>query len=183
MNTNFLSDWNLCSPYSKQDITYLMVNLRIYLEKNSNSGQYPTLSFFTNWLMHPLVDRKNTTQVHIQNLANKVSAHLADNSININLEIKEVLGIDTFKNELQSIFQSEQIPTQLFSQPNWKQFITTVLIELIERPVIYRQIQCPNMQYTINGFQLIDYEGAIWFELLSPEVNSINSRIVLQLPA
>jgi hypothetical protein len=165
--------------YDKENVLYIMVKTRACLEKTKKSGKYQTLNFYCTWLVHSQLtkgkscsilktifekpDRKDTNQ-HISNSLDikKLHSELIEFYKFLNIEIKKIKNIK-----------------------KWKKFSSNILVEIIDKPLLCNKKEpiCTMEAYSdYNGIKIIDHEGVIHWELLSPELDKVGSRVIGILP-
>ena len=182
MQKKIANHWTKIDINSKIEVTYLFVNIRNLLEKNNLKKQYPTLNFYCNWLVHTELDHSSCPL--IKQLMLKIAEHF-EFKTSINDAISQLLNISTLKQELLQVLASCNIDiVKLKTSTNFDLLITTLLTELIDKPLKCEKVNI-NSQLKelkdINGIKLIEWEGVICWELLSPNLHSMNSRIIGQL--
>lgn len=169
--------WNKLNNSSPSEVTYLFTNIRLFLEKNNLKDSLPTLNLYCNWLVHSELDRSSC--VLINDLKKQVNKHFALGT-DFNLAMAEVLSVAKLEDEMRKILSRCQVP-QSNHNIDWHIFLTTLFVELIDRP-----LKCSKLKFEhlctypddFYGVKLVEFESKICWELLAPSLDKIGSRII-----
>ena len=156
------------------DVVYLFIRLRILIEEHGLKKELPTLNLYCNWLVHQKLDRSSCSI--ISELKEEIKKHMSSGN-NINLSMSCVLGVDKLNKEIQYALSYCDLPPEK-KQIDWRQLSVTLFMELIDRPIISIDKDELEYPYDFNGIKLIEYNGRISWELLSPSLEGKNSRII-----
>ncbi|NIF82262.1 hypothetical protein F3J24_01885 [Comamonas sp. Tr-654] len=159
------------------DVVYLFIKIRSLLEEKNSKGELPTLNLYCNWLVHRELDR--SSRHLIDRLNNKIIEHM-DTERNFNSMVSEVLGVDRLREEVEKILPFLQDLSK--SKPiDWIKLFSTLFVELIDKPIKlkeYNSVKQLNYPNDIYGIKLVEHDGCICWELLSPSLENKNSRII-----
>lgn len=169
--------WTTLNLSSSSEITYLFVNLRVFLEEKNFKSEFYTLNLYCNWLVHSKLDSSSCNL--IEELKNKIKEHFETKN-DFNYVISEILGLKNLKNDLCLILSRCNI-TDHEVNINWSQLFSTFLKELIHKPLECKRLKSKSEKeypYDFYGVKLVEYESMICWELLSSKLDEFNSRIV-----
>lgn len=169
--------WVNLNLSSSSEITYLFVKIRIFLEENNLKTEFYTLNLYCNWLVHSQLDSSSCKL--IEELKIKIKEHFEAKN-DFNYAISEILGLKNLKNDL-CLVLSKCNTTNYEVNVNWSQLFSTFLKELIQKPLKCKKLKSNvEKEYPDNfyGVKLIEHDSMICWELLSSNLEKINSRIV-----
>ncbi|MFZ7319743.1 hypothetical protein [Comamonas jiangduensis] len=164
------------------DVAYLFINIRFLLEEKNSKYKLPTLNLYCNWLVHRELDRSSRELIDKLNI--KIIEHF-NTKKDFNLMVSEVLGVDRLCEEIKTILPFLQNLSKS-NRIDWIKLFSTLFSELIDKPIKYKELSVVaqlNYPNDIYGIKLIRHEGRICWELLSPSLESLNSRIIGPLVA
>lgn len=169
--------WENLNPSSPSEITYLFVNIRIFLEENNLKSDFYTLNLYCNWLVHSELD--NSPCNLIKDLKDKIKEHFEIKN-DFNHVMSEVLGLKNLKHDLCLILLKCNIENNKINI-NWSQLFSIFLKELTHKPLKCKKIKSNTQKEhpdDFYGVKLIEHESMICWELLSNNLDELNSRII-----
>tara|TARA_R110001632_G_scaffold208361_2_gene332720 strand:+ start:69 stop:641 length:573 start_codon:yes stop_codon:yes gene_type:complete len=182
---NYILEFAQSSFLSKENVSFFFINVRQLLEREKLNAKYPNTLFFCNWLLHPELSRKNTTESILREMHQVIIEHL-NVETDIETELSKKINLSGLQKEIIFILKELNINDILNKgKLFWDSFESILLHLLLEKPVLFDKI--PNLEpdkktnYNFKGFKLINHEQIICYELLSSELAEINSRIVIAL--
>lgn len=183
---NHISDFTKGTVLTKENVSFFFTNIRQILEKESLNTEYPKILFFSNWLVHPELSRKNTTESILLEMRSAIVEHFKEQT-EIATELSKIINLAKLQEELIAFLDRFSIDDGFLKrQEDWNNMELTLLHLLLEKPVFFERLPElkteAEIEYNFKGFKLIGFEGAINYELLSNELEEINSRIVIALP-
>jgi hypothetical protein len=177
MNTSkkiilFCNQMNFSYP---PDVVYLFIKLRTLLEEHGLKAKLQTLNLYCNWLVHRELDKSSHSLIN--RLRDKIKEHMSSGN-DFNLSVSYVLGVDKLNEEIQHALSfCQALPEK--QQIDWQRLSTTLFVELIDKPCknpsFRNELGHPDDFY---GIKLVEHDGVICWELLSPSLEKINSRII-----
>lgn len=178
-------EFTLNPSINKESLSFFFTNVRQVIEKENLNSKYSKIHFFCNWLLHPELTRKNTTESILKEMQEVIVEHLNEKT-EIEIELSKKLNLPKLKQELILFLKYINIEIGFIKLKHyWKMFESILLHLLLEKPVLFDRIPelktNENTNYNFKGFRLINHENTICYELLSDELEELNSRIVIAL--
>ena len=162
------------------EVTFLFVQCRVNLEASEEKDQYPTIFRFSNWLLHSKLSNKGTTRETVSRLAESIEQHLTDSENHkIELILKDIIGLERLRQEFKLYFEvNELIQDRLDTDSRWHDIASSILTIIAGRPFLFESIDSSDFNHDYNGFMITIHEEHILWELLSPKLTELNSRVV-----
>ena len=182
----YISDFTQGTTLTREKLSFFFTNIRQILEKENLNSEYPKTLFFSNWLVHPELSRKNTTESILLEMRTAIVEHFKEQT-EIATELSKIINLKKLREELTRFLDRFDIDSGFIkSEQDWSKMEMTLLNLLLEKPVFFEKLPElkteANIEYNFKGFKLIGFEGTINYELLSNELEEIGSRIVIALP-
>ena len=139
-----------------QDVSHLLIFMRLIIEKENLKDKYPNISFFSDWYLHTKIDRNRFAKERLDSIYQLMqSKFLLD---------KEILNF----------FSSMSISSNFNDEIYLTNFLRLYLSGICERPLIFQSNTSEIFHnIKIKGFQFIEVENKIWFEILTSLDNKL----------
>jgi len=165
---NHILEFTLNPSINKENLSFFFTNVRQVIEKENLHSKYPKIHFFCNWLLHPELNRKNTTESILRDMKEAIKEH-RNGKTDIGLELSKKINLPNLRLELISFLKDFDIEVGFVKLNSyWKNFESILLHLLLEKPVFFDKIPefIPNKDTNFNfkGFRLIKFEDAICYE-------------------
>lgn len=128
------------NKFIKSDIVNIMINFRLFLEKNKIQLQYKYLNLYCNWVVHNEISQSQTAFNILELLTDSMINHNSgkDNFKWINDAIIEGLGFHNVQSEIIEIGKRFSADFKIIENNIfWRRFGATLLKILIDRPIIF----------------------------------------------
>ncbi len=128
------------NKFIKSDIVNIMINFRLFLEKNKIQSQYKYLNLYCNWVVHNEISQSQIAFNILDLLTDSMIAH---NSGNENFKwindcIIEGLGFHNVQSEIIEIGERFSADFKIIENNMfWKIFGATLLNILMDRPIVF----------------------------------------------
>lgn len=119
----------------KQDVCFLMVHARHFIENSKN--EYRVADLYVDWLVHSKLDRSYTGSVILQNITDILSRNWSSPSPNLALQVSETISLPRLQKELSSLFKEVGLSDEVFNEDNWKHVRSALLGYLINKPLFF----------------------------------------------
>ncbi len=113
------------APSSEEDVAYVLIEIRKLLELAAKQDQFTTLTFFCDWVVHPVLNRRGA---HDQisrlddRLGNLDLTNLQD--VGADIEIYRFMSFDSLFEELSRFSKEVKLPNGWISDPVcWKECV------------------------------------------------------------
>lgn len=170
---------------SIESICFFMQKLRLLLEIDNSKKNYKILNHYCNWLFHKNIDR-DTSEI-IDNIGasfeNFESKFDLINKISTSISVKELIV------QIKEILYKTQIGFKYDSfienDDFWISFIQNIFHELANRPILLekkinvKKIENFDVDFSINGIQLVSIKNKICIEILSNELETKNKNLYI----
>lgn len=166
---------------NREEVVYLIVQIRKLIESNNTANSYKTAWFFCNWALHPLKEHGHDDlkelfdklYLECKNEINGIIDNTKTNNIFSFLEFK------LLKNDIVRLFKESCINTNIITDNKiWKSFILNLAYELEGQP-----IQCKNNDdISEKGKSLGISEHIRKIELYTIDHTSFAVKIVFNKP-
>ncbi|MFD2037018.1 hypothetical protein ACFSKL_19595 [Belliella marina] len=181
-----ISDFTQGNILTKENVSFFFINIRQILEKERLNTKYPKILFFSNWLVHPELSRKNTTELILQEMRSAIVEHF-NNNTEISIELSKKINLTKLREEILDFLEKFNIEKGFLKrQKDWDNMELTLLHLLLDKPVFFDKLKELKTEVDVNynfiGFKLIEFDDSINYELLSNELRKMNSRILIALP-
>jgi len=159
-----------------QDVSHLLVFLRLIIEKENWKNTYPNISFFSDWYLHPKIDRNQFAKERLNAIFRLMQSKFSLNGSNLKFDnddyfykkITEIMGLKSFINELLSIFSRLSISNNFSNEIYLNDFLRLYITGICERPLIFKNTNTEIAQnVNLEGFQFIEIENKICFEIMT----------------
>ncbi|MCG8749464.1 hypothetical protein [Tenacibaculum finnmarkense] len=182
----YISDFTLGNVFTKENVSFFFTNIRQILEKEKLNSEYPKIQFFSNWLVHPELSRKNTTELILLEMRSTIVEHFNEQT-EIAIELSKTINLVKLRVEILEFLEKFDIEKGFLEhQEYWNNMELTLLHLLLDKPVFFDKLPElkpeADVEYNFIGFQLIGFKNTIHYELLSNELKKMNSRILIPLP-
>jgi len=128
---------------------------RELVEANNQFKDYPTLKLFSDWSLHPKLNRKSAKTL-LREIAVIVKKYESSDPGDIVAGVSKSLSISQLHSELLLIFREANISDFMLRQPEvWNQCVTWLLQDLIGKPIIGSQ---PTAEEVKTGWGVIPRE-------------------------
>ena len=172
---------------SIESICFFMQKLRLLLEIDNSKRNYKILNHYCNWLFHKNIDR-NTSEI-INNIGasfeNFDSKFDLINKISTSISVKElIVQIKEILYKTQTGFKYDSF---IENDDFWISFIQNIFHELANRPILLeknikvkaKKIENFDVDFSINGIQLVSIKNKICIEILSNELETKNKNLYI----
>lgn len=158
-----------------QDVSHLLIFMRLIIEKENFKDIFPNISFFSDWYLHTKIDRNRFAKERLNSICQLMQSKFIsdgssltfDNDEDFYIKISEIMGINNFKEEILNLFNRLSISNN-FSDANYlKNFQRLYLTGICERPLIFQNDTEIAKNIILKGFQFIEIENKIHFEILT----------------
>ena len=118
---------------------------RELLEQSGSTKQYAKIRFYGDWSLHPQLDRESA-KLLMSEIAKVFQEHSSSPPDRVIKGVSQVLSVASLRAELIQLFTHHSIPTYLFElQDLWRQYISWLLQDLIEKPIVGSQFTAQEM--------------------------------------
>ena len=119
----------------KEDVVFLMVQVRHLIEGKHNIADYRITELYCNWMVHTALFSSDGGLLIIKELT-KALVRGWGKSENLVQETSNVFGISNLRTELIKLFNEHSIPTVLFDDSkNWKNLTGFLIFYLRGKPI------------------------------------------------
>ena len=177
LELNFIGDF--------ANVNFLFSNFRQILEKDNKFDNYPKIKFFSNWLLHHEITRKNSAEAILMEMRKAIIDHI-DNKSNINKSLSKAIDLPGLRSEICGLLKENNIDNSKFRIDEYWNVLEINLLKLLLQKSVYF-LGLPVLEtekvipYSFQGFKLISHEGTICWEIISSGLADKDSRIVVQL--
>lgn len=158
------------SYMEREDICFLMVQAR-HLIENSKRNKYPTVEFYSDWMVHTKLDRSEVSLLVLQNITKVISENWSRPDQNIVDEVSKVIGLSNLRSELVILFQENELPVELFSiYKNWEDIVGLLIYFLINKPLIFpeeEKVRSKGLKKIIREILNLEKPANFWIENLT----------------
>lgn len=110
------------------EIVYYFVEIRKLLEKNNLAKEYPTAGFYSDWCLHPIIDREKSIE-----RINEILTHIEEG--NGYQGMSEIISFKHLKREITELNRRFQLPNFTTDAITWLRFIKNLRNVLLEQPI------------------------------------------------
>ena len=159
-----------------QDVSHLLIFMRLIIEKENLKEKYPNISFFSDWYLHTKIDRNRFAKERLDSICQLMQSKFSldkeslifKNDLDFYIKIIDIMGMTNFKEEILIFFSSMSISSNFDDKIYLNDFLRLYLSGICERPLIFKSNTSEIAQnIMIEGFQFIEVENKIWFEILT----------------
>ncbi|MGE4422978.1 MAG: hypothetical protein AB7D39_11835 [Pseudodesulfovibrio sp.] len=119
-------------PLSEDDVSIVLVNLRIMMEQQRLEVNYPTLKFYCDWSLHDKKSRNIMKSLRV--VSELVNTHFNETK-GINRSLTRSLDTSILRNDIINICHIFSVNHLLDNDIKWSQFVINVLLLICERPI------------------------------------------------
>ena len=165
-----------------QDVSHLLIFMRLIIEKESLKNDYPNISFFSDWYLHTKIDRNRFAKERIDSICQLMQSKFSldgeilklDNDDDFYIKISEIMGINKFKKEILNLFDRLSISSNFSNEVYITNFLRLYLTGICDRPLIFQNDRTEIAQnILIKAFQFIEIENKIYFQIIT----NLNSKL------
>src|SRR3989344_1730859 len=160
----------------KQDIIFLMVQARHLIENHPDISKYKTIEFYSDWIVHTKLDRPSDMRLAIfRDITNALSKYWKSDARALHGEISKIIGLNSLRKELASLFQENDLNMELFSNhENWKTIAGALTYFLQNKPLVFPLENKGKFKTSIKAIMTIEKPADFWIKNLS--IIGINDR-------
>jgi hypothetical protein len=112
----------------REDICFLMVQIRHLIEAASTPEDYRVAAFYADWTVHSALDRSPVCFDVLRDITRTLAENFNPTRTDITREISRIIGFPQLRSELMKLFRDNGLPTILFDyRENWNSFVTFLL--------------------------------------------------------
>lgn len=114
----------------------IMIDMKKVLEDTKIGEDLPTLNLYSNWLVHPSLDRKPNLAV-LERISSVLDQHGDSEDINSMLwAVADCLNLEGLRSEIIDLLASHKVDESFFKDDNqWSRFSLNLLEDLKEQPI------------------------------------------------
>lgn len=158
-----------------QDVSHLLIFMRLIIEKENFKDIFPNISFFSDWYLHTKIDRNRFARVRLDSICQLMQSKFVlddsgvkfDNDDDFYIKVSEIMGISNFKAEILNLFNRLSISNNFSNEIYLKNFLRLYLTGICERPLIFQNDTEIAQNIILKGFQFIEIDNKIHFEILT----------------
>lgn len=163
-----------------QDVSHLLIFMRLIIEKE-NIKDYPNISFFSNWYLHSRLDRNTFAKERLKSIYELMCSKFSiiDGVVTFNndedffTKISEVIGVNAFKQEIIRFNTDFSVFSNFNDIKYSDRFLKLYLTGISYRPLMFLNNSLELIgDISIKGFQFIEVEDKIHFEILTNQSNN-----------
>jgi len=160
----------------KQDIVFLMVQARHLIENHPDISKYRTIEFYSDWIVHTKLDRPSSMRLAVfRDITNALSKHWQADSGSLPGAISKIIGLGNLRNELVSIFQENELNTELFiNYENWKTIAGALTYFLQNKLLVFPLENKGKFKAFVKEIMTLQKPADFWIKNLS--IVGINDR-------
>lgn len=128
----------------EKDVVYFCVELRKYLEREKVLDDYPYVSFYCDWCVHPVIDRRSSIN-KIKKLIDLLETG------NGHEGMSKIIHWEEFRNELSRVCVKFGFSDFTVDQNMWDKFTMSLKEVLIEQPI--------EIKGSVKSIKFIDSTG------------------------
>jgi hypothetical protein len=125
---------------AREDICFLMVQIRHLIEAASTPDAYRVAAFYADWTVHSALDRSPVCFDVLRDITRALAENFNPTRTDITREISRIIGFPQLRSELMKLFRDNGLPTIIFEyHANWSSFVTFLLWFLSGQPIGFPQ--------------------------------------------
>ena len=137
-----IAEWfdrlNQGAKMSKEDVCFLMVQIRHLIETSSTRSNYRIASFYADWTVHSALDRSPVCFEILRDITRVLVESWAVTSADMPGKISGIIGLPKLRAELTTLFSEYQLPLAVFEYyENWKYFGAFLLWHIEGQPITW----------------------------------------------
>lgn len=113
---------------SEMEVVYYFVEIRKLLEKNNIAKEYPTAGFYSDWCLHPIIDREKSIE-----RISEILTHIEEG--NGYQGMSEIISFKHLKREIRELNRRFQLPNFTTDDDIWLGFTKNLRNVLIEQSI------------------------------------------------
>lgn len=197
---DYIKDWIKRASergMEREDIVFLMVQVRHLIEGKHNISEYRTAELYCNWMVHTNIFSSDGGLLIIRDLTKVLVENWTNTKETMAKEMSNVLGLSNLRTELIKLFNKHSIPTIIFSNyENWKSVASFLTYYLRGKPIHFSNKKDIEKQrlidlieeienikkpadFYIKNISIIGKDGPFWCIELGGEKNT--TRIMGEL--
>lgn len=134
-----IKDWvdrALKKGMEREDIIFLIVQVRHLIEGKHNISDYRAAELYCNWIVHTNLYSSDGGLFIIRDLMKVLANNWSKTKETVAEEISKVFGLSNLRLELTKLFKDHSIPTIIFSEDdNWKNMVGFLIYYLRGKPI------------------------------------------------
>jgi hypothetical protein len=133
---------------SEMEVVYYFVEIRKLLEKNNIAKEYPTAGFYSDWCLHPIINREKSIE-----RISEILTHIKEG--NGYQGMSEIVSFKHLKKEIWELNERFQLPNFTTDSITWSRFTKNLRNVLIEQPIeisYAKESHIKSIQFT-NSFK------------------------------
>lgn len=115
-----------------QDVSHILIFMRLIIEKENFKEIFPNISFFSDWYLHTKIDRNRFSKERLDSICQLMQSKFTidgpslkfDNDDDFYIKISEIMGINNFKEEILNLFKKLSISNNFSDDIYLKKFST-----------------------------------------------------------
>jgi hypothetical protein len=128
-------------PQKKQDVVFVLIQIRKLLEYDGKPAQYKTLKFFCDWVAHPKLAGTGAKDL-LRVLDNELPTFDRRNSLGWDPKgvVHKILSFDLLRNELLAFLHAEDLPTRWAEDEfTWKSVVQFYGQQVHKTPLVFEE--------------------------------------------
>jgi hypothetical protein len=122
----------------KEDVVFLMVQVRHLIEGKHNISDYRVTELYCNWMVHTALFSSDGGLLIIKELTNTLVKNWDIGNENLVQDMSNIFGLSNLRTELTKLFKEHSIPTILFDDyENWKNLVGFLIYYLRGKPIYF----------------------------------------------
>jgi hypothetical protein len=164
-----------------QDVSHLLIFMRLILEKEDLKKNYPNISFFSNWYLHPKLDTNPFAKSRLNQISQLMESKFSqvdeklifDNDDDFYIQMCEIIGINDLRTEILNFCNEFSVSNNFKDSEYSNSFLRLYLTGICDRPLIFQK-KPSELRYNvlIEGFKFIEVENKIYFEIITNLIQS-----------
>lgn len=120
----------------REDIVFLMVEIRHLVEGQPDISDYRVTELYCNWMVHTNLFLSDGGLIIIRELTKTLAENWNKPNIDLVHEMSKTFGLSSLRTELIKLFNKHSIPTVIFSKyENWKNMVGFLTYYLRGKPI------------------------------------------------
>jgi hypothetical protein len=151
---------------------YIFATIRCFLEQNALKDKYPVISLFSDWMVHPKLDRNKIGKKVVENIVGV----LRNNGIPFEQKSQEInrkIGYIVLQKELSDFFQCHGLDLLMLEGDNWKFTFGQIARLITSKPIDLKDHELAH--FKAGEIPEVKYDGFPVFWLYGEPGKNINS--------
>jgi hypothetical protein len=124
------------SGIEREDVVFLMVEIRHLMEGQSDISDYRVTELYCDWMVHTNLYTSDGGLIIIKELTRTLVKNWSERNENLVHEMSQIFGLSSLRTELIKLFDKYSIPTVIFSEnENWKNVVGFLTYYLRGKPI------------------------------------------------